>query len=108
MCSQSVRSPRLIPNWPPSAQPLACLACRALPKCLPVCLAADPLHPCQAWRRPALLCMLCSVRAVQNGAVPGALNLPVSSLRDRMDEVPRNKLLYVYCQVRACAHLVGH
>jgi len=42
---------------------------------------------------PSLPCPL------QNGFVPGALNLPVSSLRKRMSEVPEGKKLYVYCQV---------
>lgn len=35
----------------------------------------------------------------RNGFVPGALNLPVSSLRKRIAKVPRGKKLYVYCQV---------
>lgn len=35
----------------------------------------------------------------QTGYVQGALNLPVSSLRKRMGEVPEGKKLYVYCQV---------
>ncbi|EFN54835.1 hypothetical protein CHLNCDRAFT_48889 [Chlorella variabilis] len=34
-----------------------------------------------------------------NGSVPGALNLPLSSLRKRMGEVPAGRKLYVYCQV---------
>lgn len=36
---------------------------------------------------------------LQMGFVEGALNLPVSSLRKRMGEVPEGKKLYVYCQV---------
>ncbi|KAL4458974.1 hypothetical protein ABPG75_013839 [Micractinium tetrahymenae] len=51
----------------------------------------------------------------RNGCVPGARNLPVSSLRKRMGEVPQGKKLYVYCQVGQRGYyavrqllLVGH
>ena len=35
----------------------------------------------------------------QQGSIPGAVNIPVDSLRDRLDELPREKSFYVYCQV---------
>lgn len=33
------------------------------------------------------------------GAIPGVVNIPVDDLRDRLDEIPRNKPVYVYCAV---------
>ena len=33
------------------------------------------------------------------GMVPGAINIPVDSLRARLDEIPRNRELMVYCRV---------
>ena len=32
------------------------------------------------------------------GHVPGAINIPVQVLADRLSEVPKNKRLYVYCR----------
>jgi rhodanese-related sulfurtransferase len=34
------------------------------------------------------------------GAVDGAVNFPLSSLREKLHELPQDKKLYVYCQVR--------
>jgi len=34
------------------------------------------------------------------GFVPGAINMPLSTLRGQLDKLPRDKRLYVYCQVR--------
>ncbi len=42
---------------------------------------------------------------LQTGFVAGAMNLPLSTLRKRMSEVPDGKKLYVYCQVRGGAQL---
>ena len=36
---------------------------------------------------------------VARGAIEGAINIPVNDLRDRLDEIPRDKDLYVSCQV---------
>lgn len=36
---------------------------------------------------------------VASGAIKGAINIPVNDLRDRLDEIPRDKDLYVSCQV---------
>jgi len=33
------------------------------------------------------------------GAIEGALNIPVDSLRDRIDELPDNKEIYLYCAI---------
>ncbi|WIA16691.1 hypothetical protein OEZ85_013349 [Tetradesmus obliquus] len=36
---------------------------------------------------------------VARGAVEGAVNFPLSSLREKLHELPQDKKLYVYCQV---------
>jgi NADPH-dependent 2,4-dienoyl-CoA reductase/sulfur reductase-like enzyme/rhodanese-related sulfurtransferase len=36
---------------------------------------------------------------VKAGAIPGAYNIPVDDLRERMGELPKDKELLVYCQV---------
>lgn len=39
------------------------------------------------------------------GHVPGALNIPVDELRNRLHEVPRNKTVFVHCKVGFRGHL---
>ncbi|MCX7883164.1 MAG: CoA-disulfide reductase [Brevinematales bacterium] len=34
-----------------------------------------------------------------SGAIPGAVNIPVDHLRERLSEIPRNKKIFVYCRV---------
>jgi NADPH-dependent 2,4-dienoyl-CoA reductase/sulfur reductase-like enzyme/rhodanese-related sulfurtransferase len=36
---------------------------------------------------------------VAKGAIPGAINIPLDQLRDRLDEVPRDRQVVVHCQV---------
>ncbi len=33
------------------------------------------------------------------GSIPGSLNIPLDKLRDRLDELPRDKRIYIFCQV---------
>ncbi|MDR2968956.1 MAG: FAD-dependent oxidoreductase [Tannerellaceae bacterium] len=33
------------------------------------------------------------------GNIPGAMNIPLDDLRDRLSEIPENKTLYIYCAV---------
>jgi len=33
------------------------------------------------------------------GSIPGAINIPVDDLRGRLSEVPKNRKIYVFCQV---------
>ncbi|WP_149496747.1 FAD-dependent oxidoreductase [Roseiconus lacunae] len=35
----------------------------------------------------------------ENGAIPGAINIPIETLRDRLGEVPQDKTIVTYCQV---------
>lgn len=40
---------------------------------------------------------------VARGTVRGAVNFPLSTLRQRLDELPRDRRIYVFCQVRGVA-----
>jgi NADPH-dependent 2,4-dienoyl-CoA reductase/sulfur reductase-like enzyme/peroxiredoxin family protein/rhodanese-related sulfurtransferase/TusA-related sulfurtransferase len=40
-----------------------------------------------------------TVEEVRGGTIPGTMNIPLDELRDRLDEVPRDKELLVVCQV---------
>lgn len=40
-----------------------------------------------------------TVREFENGHIEGAVNIPVDSLRDRLDELDKNKPIVEYCQV---------
>jgi rhodanese-related sulfurtransferase len=33
------------------------------------------------------------------GCIPGSINIPLDSLRDRIDEIPKDKVVVIYCQV---------
>lgn len=35
---------------------------------------------------------------VEDGVVPGSINIPVDELRGRLGELPQDRLIYVYCQ----------
>lgn len=36
---------------------------------------------------------------VERGAIKGAVNFPLSNLREKVHELPQDKKIYVYCQV---------
>lgn len=36
---------------------------------------------------------------VANGDIKGRIHIPLNALRDRMDELDKNKLIFIYCQV---------
>jgi len=40
-----------------------------------------------------------TIEEVRGGTIPGTVNIPLDELRDRLDEVPRDKELLVFCQV---------
>lgn len=42
---------------------------------------------------------------VQIGSISGAVNIPLNSLRHRLEELPKNKEIVVYCQVGLRAYL---
>jgi rhodanese-related sulfurtransferase len=39
------------------------------------------------------------------GYVPGALNIPVNDLRERMGEIPQGRIIWVYCRIGQRAHI---
>lgn len=44
-------------------------------------------------------------RECQLGKVPTSVNIPIDELRDRLDELPKNRRILVYCQVGLRAYL---
>ena len=42
------------------------------------------------------------------GAIPGALNLPLDELREHLDEIPRDKPVWVYCGVGLRGYLASN
>lgn len=34
-----------------------------------------------------------------HGAIPGAINIPLDDLRERMNEIPKDKPVFIYCQI---------
>lgn len=34
-----------------------------------------------------------------HGAIPGAINIPLDDLRERMNEIPKDKPIFIYCQI---------
>ena len=54
-----------------------------------------------------------TIAEVKSGAIPGSYNIPVDELRERLEEVPRDKEILVYCLVGlrgylACRILTQH
>lgn len=41
------------------------------------------------------------------GAISGAVNIPVDDLRERINEVPMNKTIYIYCQIGLRGYLAS-
>ncbi|MCR4399937.1 MAG: rhodanese-like domain-containing protein, partial [Syntrophomonadaceae bacterium] len=50
-------------------------------------------------RQGAFLVDVRTAREHEQGAVPGARNIPVDELRARLEESPRDRTVLVYCQV---------
>ncbi len=62
---------------------------------MPVCHADDMANP----DGERLLVDVRSPTEVKAGTIPGAVNIPVDDLRDRLHELPRDKELLIFCQV---------
>ncbi|MCL6591772.1 MAG: FAD-dependent oxidoreductase [Firmicutes bacterium] len=63
-------------------------------------------HPVFHWDEVAALdsreIFLLDVRTpgeFRQGTIPGAVNIPVDSLRDRLAEIPKDKPVYLFCQI---------
>lgn len=52
----------------------------------------------QTQARAALLLDVRSDIEVANGALPGAVHIPVDELLDRAHELPKEKTLFIYCR----------
>ena len=39
------------------------------------------------------------------GSLPGAVNIPLDELRDRMSELPKDRMIYTFCAVGLCGYL---
>ena len=62
---------------------------------MPVCHAADAAAP----RDDQMLLDVREPAEVDAGTIPGAKNIPVDTLRDRLGELPKNKEILTFCQV---------
>ncbi len=62
---------------------------------MPLCHAQDAMAP----EDTQLLLDVRTPAEVQAGTIPGAVNIPVDQLRDRLDELPKDKELLAFCQV---------
>lgn len=54
--------------------------------------------------------ILLDVRTLEefkSGSIDGAINIPVDELRSRIDELPRSKTIYIYCQVGLRGYLAS-
>ena len=60
-----------------------------------------------AQERNAVLIDVRTERESKQGHIPGSVNLPLDELRSRMDEVPRDRPLVVYCQVGMRGYLAA-
>jgi predicted sulfurtransferase len=41
------------------------------------------------------------------GTIKGSINIPVDEIRERLDEIPENKDIYVFCQVGLRGYLAS-
>ena len=62
---------------------------------MPICHVRDVIEP----RDNQRLIDVRTPEEVQAGTIPGAINIPIDELRNRLDEVPKNKELLIFCQV---------
>ena len=70
---------------------------------MPICHAAEAVTPAGNQ-------LLLDVRTpveVQNGTIPGAVNIPLDELRGRLQELPRDKEILAFCQVGLRGYLAG-
>lgn len=46
-----------------------------------------------------------TVKEYEKGSIPGAVNIPLDDLRDRLHEFPKNKRIIIFCQVGSRGYL---
>lgn len=44
---------------------------------------------------------------VEMGAIPGAVNIPLNQIRDRLDELPKDREIVTYCQIGLRAYIAA-
>jgi len=74
-----------------------------------LCHVEEVTHPAEN----QLLLDVRDVKELESGTIPGAKNIPLDDLRDRLDELPRDKEILAFCQVGlrgylACRILTQH
>ena len=47
----------------------------------------------------AMLIDVRTAKEYQNKTIPGAINIPVDELRNRFDEIPKDKTIYLFCEI---------
>jgi peroxiredoxin family protein/rhodanese-related sulfurtransferase/TusA-related sulfurtransferase len=62
---------------------------------MPICHVEDVIEP----RENQMLIDVRTAAEVHTGTIPGAINIPLDGLRERLDEIPKDKELLVFCQV---------
>jgi len=62
---------------------------------MPICHTGETMTP----RDDQVLLDVRTPGEVRSGTIPGAVNVPLDDLRDRLDEIPKDKDLLVFCQV---------
>ncbi|MBN2217418.1 MAG: FAD-dependent oxidoreductase, partial [Pirellulales bacterium] len=70
---------------------------------MPICHAADVVEP----RGDQLLLDVRDPAELAVGTIPGAVNIPLDELRDRIDELPRDKEILAFCQVGLRGYLAA-
>lgn len=62
-------------------------------------LQVAPWHIVNELAADDLLIDVRTVAEFEKGNIPGSVNIPVDDLRERLDEIPVDKNIYIYCQV---------
>ncbi len=70
---------------------------------MPICHVQDVVEP----RENQKLIDVRTPGEVQAGTIPGAVNIPLDELRNRLDEIPKDKELFVFCQVGLRGYLAA-
>lgn len=76
------------------------VASNAMTGLSPLCHTADMLDP-----GGAVLLDVRTAGEVAKGTIPGAMHIPIDELRSRLDELPKDKPIRVFCQVGLRGHL---
>jgi len=79
------------------------VAANALRGAVAYCHTQDMLSP----RPDQLILDVRTAPEAAAGTIPGSLNIPVDSLRDRLDEIPRDKELLIFCAVGLRSYLAA-